>query len=338
MPPGAVKDDTSRWARATCSSPQTRGENFTDITGDLPDVPANWVIVRGGQLVVGTDIGVFASSDTNGSSWGVLGSGLPNVPITHLALKPGDPNTLVAATYGRGVYLYHFADPPPAATGGAAGPASSGVARTHVACRIAPGFARFTTNPSGHGLRLRAVGKKNGRAAVAVYRYTSGTKVIKPKRVVSFGDARRTHAIKGGKLADGWYAVQAKSSGTGVDPSVRSNTFHVVDGRFHRRADFYGRDGCGDVRSFRLSSPVFGGAGSAPLRIGYRTGRAGRVTVTLLRGRRTVKRLGAVDAAAARTYRLRLSSKGLKPGAYRVKLTLAGADGNTVRTLVSRRF
>jgi hypothetical protein len=38
----------------------------------------------------------------------VLGHGLPSVPITHLALKPGDPNTLVSATYGRGVYLYRF--------------------------------------------------------------------------------------------------------------------------------------------------------------------------------------------------------------------------------------
>jgi hypothetical protein len=224
---------------------------------------------------VGTDIGVFASSDTNGSSWGVLGNGLPNVPITHLALKPGDPDTLVAATYGRGVYLYHFADPPPA-TGGATGPAS-GVQGKQVACRIAPGFARFTTNPSRRGLRLRAVGKKNVRAAVAVYRYTSGAEVIRAKRVVSFGDAR---------------------------------TFH-------------------------LSSPVFGGSNNAPLQIDYRTGRAGHVTVTLVRGRKTIKRLAAIEAAAGRTYRVRLPANGLKPGAYRVRMTLSGAG---VRTLVSRRL
>jgi hypothetical protein len=208
-----------------------------------------------------------------------------------------------------------------------------------VACRIAPGFARFTTKPSGRGLRLRAVGKKNGRAEVAVYRYTSGDRVIKPKRMVRFADARRTLALGGGKLADGWYAVQAKSSGAGVDPSVRSNTFHVIDGRFHRRADFYGRNGCGDVRSFHLSSPVFGGSNSAPLRIDYRTGRAGRVTLSLLRGRKTVKRLAALDVAAARTYRLRLSPTGLKPGTYRVRLTLSRAGGGSaVRTLVSRRL
>jgi hypothetical protein len=132
--------------------------------------------------------------------------------------------------------------------------------------------------------------------------------------------------------------VQAKSSGTGADPSVRSNTFHVFNGTFHRRADFFGRNGCGDIRSFHLSSPVFGGSNGASLRIDYRSGRAGPITLTLLSGRKTVKRLVARDVTAARTYRLRLSSKGLKPGVYTVRLSLAGAGGSLVRTLVSRRL
>jgi hypothetical protein len=41
----------------------------------------------------------------------VLGEGLPPVATYSMTLKPGDPNTLVAATYGRGVYRYTFADP-----------------------------------------------------------------------------------------------------------------------------------------------------------------------------------------------------------------------------------
>src|SRR5205823_2047551 len=86
-PPGAVKDDTGKVGTGHVFKPTDPGEHFTDITGNLPDVPANWVIARGGQLIVGTDIGVFASSDTNGSSWAVLGNGLPNVPVTHLEVK-----------------------------------------------------------------------------------------------------------------------------------------------------------------------------------------------------------------------------------------------------------
>jgi hypothetical protein len=107
-PPGAVRDDVSKVGTGHVFKSTDAGQHFTDITGDLPDVPANWVVLRGSQLIVGTDIGVFISSDTSGSSWSVLGHGLPSVPITHLALKPGDPNTLVSATYGRGVYLYRF--------------------------------------------------------------------------------------------------------------------------------------------------------------------------------------------------------------------------------------
>jgi len=112
--PGAVGDDTSRVGSGHVFKSTDAGASFTDISGDLPDIPADWVTVRGGQLVIATDIGVFASSDTQGSHYSALGSGLPTVPVFHLALKPGDPNTLVAATYGRGVYTYAF--PPTSVT------------------------------------------------------------------------------------------------------------------------------------------------------------------------------------------------------------------------------
>ena len=37
-------------------------------------------------------------------SYAVLGTSLPNVPVFHLQVAPQDPNVLVAATFGRGVY------------------------------------------------------------------------------------------------------------------------------------------------------------------------------------------------------------------------------------------
>jgi hypothetical protein len=40
-----------------------------------------------------------------------LGEGLPPTATYSMTLKPGDPNTLVAATFGRGVYRYTFAAP-----------------------------------------------------------------------------------------------------------------------------------------------------------------------------------------------------------------------------------
>jgi hypothetical protein len=59
---------------------------------------------------------VFLSENRGGGTYGVLGTGLPTTPISTLRLKPGDPDLLVAATYGRGVYTYRFPARAPGAT------------------------------------------------------------------------------------------------------------------------------------------------------------------------------------------------------------------------------
>jgi hypothetical protein len=84
------------------------GATFKDISGNLPKVQATWPLVRNGQLIVGTAVGVYASRGTNGGKYAPLGNNLPNVPVYQISLKPGDPSTLVAATFGRGVYTYKF--------------------------------------------------------------------------------------------------------------------------------------------------------------------------------------------------------------------------------------
>jgi hypothetical protein len=94
------------------------GETFRDISGNLPDVQATWPLVRNGQLIVATAVGVYASEGTDGGTYSPLGDNLPAVAVYQISLKPGDPDTLVAATYGRGVYTYKFAD---RASGGAGG-------------------------------------------------------------------------------------------------------------------------------------------------------------------------------------------------------------------------
>ncbi len=157
--PGAVGDDTSRVGAGHVFRSTDAGASFTDISGDLPDIPADWVTVRGGQLIIATDIGVFASSDTQGSHYSALGSGLPTVPVFHLALKPGDPNTLVAATYGRGVYTYAFPRGSASSTAGAPGTilGSGGPG----AC-IAGGRLRYRINPVPHGRVVKVQVYVNG--------------------------------------------------------------------------------------------------------------------------------------------------------------------------------
>lgn len=80
------------------------GDTWSSISGDLPDMPVNDLIITPalGHLYIATDIGVYYSTD-QGLQWELVSGGLPNVVITDLVYHAGE-NILVAATYGRGMY------------------------------------------------------------------------------------------------------------------------------------------------------------------------------------------------------------------------------------------
>ncbi len=81
------------------------GANWTNISGTLPNLPANKIIYRtggNGDLFLGTDVGVFHRNDES-SDWQVLGAGLPNVIVNDLEIHYAT-ETLRAATYGRGIW------------------------------------------------------------------------------------------------------------------------------------------------------------------------------------------------------------------------------------------
>ena len=108
VPPGSYLDPNRNIGAGNVYRSTDAGEHFTDISGNLPAAPAFTIAIHGGQLVVGTQVGAFVSNDPSGGTWAVLGTGMPIVPINHLEIAPQDPNLLVAATFGRGVYLYRF--------------------------------------------------------------------------------------------------------------------------------------------------------------------------------------------------------------------------------------
>lgn len=108
IPPGSYLDPNQELGEGSVFVSYDAGESFSDITGNLPNVHARWILKRGQQLIVATDIGAFISSDLEGSNWAPLGEGLPNSPMTMMQLKPGDPNTLFVSTFGRGFWTYDF--------------------------------------------------------------------------------------------------------------------------------------------------------------------------------------------------------------------------------------
>jgi hypothetical protein len=91
------------------------GAQWTDLTSNLPDAPANSVVVDpqdAKTIYVATDQGLYFTSQVQDCAqpvsvcWSPFGTGLPNAPV--VGLTAGSPTAssqvLVAATYGRGIW------------------------------------------------------------------------------------------------------------------------------------------------------------------------------------------------------------------------------------------
>ncbi|HXB38981.1 MAG TPA: PKD domain-containing protein [Bacteroidia bacterium] len=95
------------------------GTTWINITGNLPNLPANCIAYGPGSndgLYVGTDIGVYYKDNTL-SNWIFYSNGLPNVIVDELEFQISTLK-LRAATYGRGLWeidAYTAPTSPPAA-------------------------------------------------------------------------------------------------------------------------------------------------------------------------------------------------------------------------------
>jgi streptogramin lyase/photosystem II stability/assembly factor-like uncharacterized protein len=81
------------------------GITWTDISLSMPNIPAESVLVTHtspGLVIVGTDAGIFSSSN-NGNTWDTVGSGLPNVVIDQIFTNH-QGTKLFVATHGRGMW------------------------------------------------------------------------------------------------------------------------------------------------------------------------------------------------------------------------------------------
>jgi Ca2+-binding RTX toxin-like protein len=113
-PPGSFGDPNDQRGAGHLFVSHDAGENFTNISANLPDAPAFWVERWRNQLVVATNVGVFISNSVGKAPgktskpakfrFAALQRGLPQAPVFSLQFAPHDPDLLVAASYGRGVY------------------------------------------------------------------------------------------------------------------------------------------------------------------------------------------------------------------------------------------
>ena len=81
------------------------GENWIDISGDLPEIPVNDIVLNpqnNSNIIVGTDAGVYLTSD-GGDSWENISGNMPQVSVVALRINPLT-DMMYAATYGNSIY------------------------------------------------------------------------------------------------------------------------------------------------------------------------------------------------------------------------------------------
>ncbi len=82
-----------------------RGSNWSNISGNLSDVPVNSIVIDPKQLnhlIIGTDLGVFETTN-GGTTWTQENDGLANVAVHDLDIR--QDGYILAATHGRGMFL-----------------------------------------------------------------------------------------------------------------------------------------------------------------------------------------------------------------------------------------
>jgi hypothetical protein len=176
-----------------------RGATWTAISGNLPDVPANDILVdpeAPQRLFLATDVGVYVTHNL-GAEWEPLGTGMPIQTIFDLTLH-NPSRTLVAATHGRSQWRLELADLPVLA-------AEAGAQAAYV-------FSNPTPNPSRGDVQIDLALPQAGRVEIAMFDplgrrvrvLRSGWLVAGRHRVVWDGRDDR-----GGSVASGVYYVRA---------------------------------------------------------------------------------------------------------------------------------
>ena len=123
------------------------GLTWTSISGALPDVPVNDLIVDPADpntLFLATDVGVYITR-TLGAGWAPLGTGMPIQTVFDLSFHPGS-RTLVAATHGRSQWKLDLSTWPVNAETPPAGPR---LALSIPAPNPSRGRVSFTLDPGG---------------------------------------------------------------------------------------------------------------------------------------------------------------------------------------------
>jgi hypothetical protein len=168
------------------------GGTWTDISGNLPNIPANDIAIdplAANTFYVATDFGVFYTTN-GGVAWATLVTGLPRVAVTSLKLHPS--RNLFAATHGRSMWETNVASVTSIPSIVSLSP-STAVA----------GAAGFTLTVNGGAFTPTAVVQWNGaNLTTSFVSSTQLTATVPATDLTAAGTAQVTVVIPGGSVSN----------------------------------------------------------------------------------------------------------------------------------------
>jgi hypothetical protein len=209
-------------------------------------------------------------------------------------------------------------------------------------CSAGAGFKSAGARPFKRGLRFTFTRSVGNPVTTGVYLQTRGRSIIGSRLVARFTNRTGSFAwngkanVKGRSVADGYYVARLKVA-VGRSSDQRQVALLRRGGRFTTLPQFVKNPVCAALSGFGTNRPVFGGSNNRSLVVYYRLHRKSRVTITLNRGKRVVKRFRATTQGQG-AYRRRISARGLPAGRYQVVLTAATGSTKTRAKVTSQRL
>ena len=211
-------------------------------------------------------------------------------------------------------------------------------------CAAPAGFRATTARGRGAGrLALGFSRTSPAPVDVDVFQQSAGRRILGERLVARFRGRTTNVAwngranVAGRTVTDGLFFARYRTrTSDGVD--TRRVALRRSGGRWSVRPSFYRRPSCDLLRSLKLERSVFGGRTNRALGISLQVERQARVTVTVRRGSKVVRRFAPRTAAARRTVRLRLQAEGLPRGDVRVRVEARRPGERVASTVVSRRL
>ena len=345
----AVNTAAGQQDQAICdpSNPSTYVEPLRERRADLSSFRGERILVRF-ALVLGPENRALSQPcgwyiddiRVQSGTFSKIGETAPDVTSFEVTgLSKGTHSFRVKGLYSDGVETAPSNTESTRVTTGAAQPVGSEEADT---CTPSRGFRSVRVRPEKRGLRFNFERTGDAPVQVAVFQNARGSKILGNRRVARFKNRRKSFTWNGRptgtrRISNGYFFARLATRAPDGRADVRRVALRRKNGSFRVRKPFYRRDSCGALTSFKLSSTAFGGTHNRRLGIAFRVADESSVKVTVLRGRKVVRRYPERTRSAQLTHRLVLAPEGLRRGNYRVRIVVKSDGGRLKKRLVSRR-